>query len=235
MGRCESVLRFMGRKGDKKSECKLSNGWLRSYEEIKLLLSARNEWSRSYRGINQHPNLPWNFITHGFLDNLRKACFLTISRTWFECSSAFPLFATFLLDDHCCGVRFSSLLMSSNNKPSFMIRFLATQNVQQENQFSERTMHFTAFRSKQRFLGTHCQKPQEIAGVFQGSRIKTVHLQTQDCYNLSLSLSMLSLDGQAIRNANRGSSRKPIRRKAPIFITFERFAGIASNLRFAKR
>ena len=27
-----------------------------------------SEWSRSYREINQHPNLPWNFITHGFLD-----------------------------------------------------------------------------------------------------------------------------------------------------------------------
>ena len=27
-----------------------------------------NEWSRSYREINQHPGLPWNFITHGFLD-----------------------------------------------------------------------------------------------------------------------------------------------------------------------
>ena len=27
-----------------------------------------NEWPRSYREINQHPSLPWNFITHGFLD-----------------------------------------------------------------------------------------------------------------------------------------------------------------------
>ena len=27
-----------------------------------------NEWSRSYREINRHPSLPWNFITHGFLD-----------------------------------------------------------------------------------------------------------------------------------------------------------------------
>ena len=27
-----------------------------------------NEWSRSYREINQHPSLPWNSITHGFLD-----------------------------------------------------------------------------------------------------------------------------------------------------------------------
>ena len=33
-----------------------------------MLLSAGNEWSRSYREINQHPNLPSNFITHGFLD-----------------------------------------------------------------------------------------------------------------------------------------------------------------------
>ena len=35
---------------------------------IKLLLSAGNECSRSYREINQHPSLLWNFITHGFLD-----------------------------------------------------------------------------------------------------------------------------------------------------------------------
>ena len=35
----------------------------------KLLLSARkNEWSRSYRVTKQHPSLPWNFMTHGFLD-----------------------------------------------------------------------------------------------------------------------------------------------------------------------
>ena len=44
-------------KGDNNSECKLSNGWSRSYKVMKL---------RSYREINQHPNLPWNFITHGF-------------------------------------------------------------------------------------------------------------------------------------------------------------------------
>ena len=43
----------------------------------------------------------------------------------------------------------------------------------------------------------------------------------------------LCLDGQAIRNANRGDSRESIRRKTPIFITCERFARIASNLRFA--
>ena len=54
-------------KGDKNSEWKLSNGWSRSYREIKLLLQE-NEWSRSYREMNQHPSLPWNFITHGFLD-----------------------------------------------------------------------------------------------------------------------------------------------------------------------
>ena len=26
------------------------------------------DWSRSYKEVNQHPSLPWNFITHGFLD-----------------------------------------------------------------------------------------------------------------------------------------------------------------------
>ena len=33
-----------------------------------MLLSAGHEWSRSYRVTNQHPNLPWNFVTHGLLD-----------------------------------------------------------------------------------------------------------------------------------------------------------------------
>ena len=55
-------------KGDENSECKLSNGWSRSYREIKPLRSAGNEWSRSCKEINRHPSLPWNFITHGFLD-----------------------------------------------------------------------------------------------------------------------------------------------------------------------
>ena len=41
--------------------------WLRSYKEIKLLLSS-GKWVRSYRVTNQHPSLPSNFITHGFLD-----------------------------------------------------------------------------------------------------------------------------------------------------------------------
>ena len=27
-----------------------------------------NEWPRSCRETNQHLSLPWNFITHGFLD-----------------------------------------------------------------------------------------------------------------------------------------------------------------------
>ena len=42
-----------------------------------------------------------------------------------------------------------------------------------------------------------------------------------------------NLDGLAIRNANRGDSRESIRRKPRIFIMIERFARIASNLRFA--
>ena len=46
---------------------------------IKLLLSAENEWSRSCREINQHPNLPWNFITHGILTPPRFLSFLQTS------------------------------------------------------------------------------------------------------------------------------------------------------------
>ena len=58
------VVKF---KGDNKiSECKLSNGWSRSYKVIKLLFPQGNEWSRSYREINQHPSLPRNFITMDF-------------------------------------------------------------------------------------------------------------------------------------------------------------------------
>ena len=55
-------------KGDKISECRLSNGWSRSYKVIKLFFLHGNEWSRSYGEIDQHLNLPWNVITHGFLD-----------------------------------------------------------------------------------------------------------------------------------------------------------------------
>ena len=70
MGRCERVLRSWVAKfkGDQNSECKLSNGRSQSNKVIKLLFSAGNEWSRSYREITQHPSRPWNFITHGFLD-----------------------------------------------------------------------------------------------------------------------------------------------------------------------
>ena len=73
LGRCEErVLHFMGcevQEGDAKSEGKLSNGRSRSYKETKLLLFAGNERSQSWQGDkSQHPNLPWNFMTHGFLD-----------------------------------------------------------------------------------------------------------------------------------------------------------------------
>ena len=44
------------------------------------------------------------------------------------------------------------------------------------------------------------------------------------------SLDTQSLDGLAIRNANRGDSRESIRRKTPVFVTCERFSRIASNL-----
>ena len=32
-----------------------------------FFLQENDRW-RSYREINQHPSLPWNFVTHGFLD-----------------------------------------------------------------------------------------------------------------------------------------------------------------------
>ena len=36
-------------------------------EVTRWTASFCNERLRSYREINQHPSLPWNFITHGFL------------------------------------------------------------------------------------------------------------------------------------------------------------------------
>ena len=46
-------------------------------------------------------------------------------------------------------------------------------------------------------------------------------------------LILRTLDGPAIRNANRGDSRESIRRRNPISTTFEQVARIASDLRFA--
>ena len=34
----------------------------------RVLRSACFQWGKRDREINQHPNLPWNYITHGFLD-----------------------------------------------------------------------------------------------------------------------------------------------------------------------
>ena len=72
------------------------------------------------------------------------------------------------------------------------------------------------------------------------SAIKMLHQMPVWVVVAALGL-VLSLDGPAIRNANRGDSRESIRAnrfagmKSPIlkFITCERFARIASNLRFA--
>ena len=41
-------------KGDKTSECKLSNGWSRSYKEVKLLISAGNMSAREVTGLVAH-------------------------------------------------------------------------------------------------------------------------------------------------------------------------------------
>ena len=56
-------------------EMKNQNGscQMRGHEVTRRLkcffqILRENERSRSYREIIQHPNLPWNFITHGFLD-----------------------------------------------------------------------------------------------------------------------------------------------------------------------
>ena len=55
-------------KGEKHLERKLSNGQSRSYKVTKLLLSAGKCVVAKFQGDKSDPNLPWNFITHGFLD-----------------------------------------------------------------------------------------------------------------------------------------------------------------------
>ena len=40
----------------------------REVTEMNCFFLQKYERSRSHREINQHPSLPWNFITHGFLD-----------------------------------------------------------------------------------------------------------------------------------------------------------------------
>ena len=62
-----SVLWVAKLKGDKNSECKLSNGCREVTGRYICFFLQENEWSRSYMEINQHPSLPWDFMTHGFL------------------------------------------------------------------------------------------------------------------------------------------------------------------------
>ena len=64
-----SISRVAKLQGDKNAEWKLPNGRSRSYREKKTCFSLHeNEISRSYRVTNQHLDLPWNFVTHAFLD-----------------------------------------------------------------------------------------------------------------------------------------------------------------------
>ena len=58
--------RKSGAKGSKKSECKLSNGRSRSYKVINCFFLQGNQWSRSYREINQHPSLPGTLLPIDF-------------------------------------------------------------------------------------------------------------------------------------------------------------------------
>ena len=55
VGKGSSVSWVAKFKGDENSECKLSNGWLRSYKVIRLLLLQGNEWSRSHSEEFQKP------------------------------------------------------------------------------------------------------------------------------------------------------------------------------------
>ena len=63
--RCERVLHF---KGDKTSQIQVVVAKLQGEKNCFFFFLQENKWSRSYRVTNQHPNLPWHFMTHGFLD-----------------------------------------------------------------------------------------------------------------------------------------------------------------------
>ena len=59
--------------GDKNSECKLSNGWWQNCWQLQPLLFFREyEWSQIYREMKEHPCLPGDMLTRGFLDPLRS-------------------------------------------------------------------------------------------------------------------------------------------------------------------
>ena len=62
------VAKFID-KGDSISECKLSKWVVAKLQgDETALFCGKNERSRRYRVTNQHPGLPLNFMTHGFLD-----------------------------------------------------------------------------------------------------------------------------------------------------------------------
>ena len=63
-----------------------------------------DEWSRSHRATNQHPNLPWNLVTHGFLASACAGLLVTNRAKIGPCdgphlrpgqSSAFSAFSAF--------------------------------------------------------------------------------------------------------------------------------------------
>ena len=55
--------------GHRDSECKAVKWVVAKLQGDKTASFCRkDERMRSYRVTNQHPNLPWNFMTHGFLD-----------------------------------------------------------------------------------------------------------------------------------------------------------------------
>ena len=72
MGRCERVLCFMGREGKGRQIIRMEAiKWAVAKlhgDKLPAFFLWERKWSRSYRVTNQHPNLPWGFMTHGFLD-----------------------------------------------------------------------------------------------------------------------------------------------------------------------
>ena len=66
LGRCEGVLHLHGSRSLKEitlqnGSCQMGGREVTGRQNHFFL--QKDEWSRSYREINRHPNLPWNFIT----------------------------------------------------------------------------------------------------------------------------------------------------------------------------
>ena len=94
---------------------------------------------------------------------------------------------------------------------------------------SPRTFHWFLLRALAGIMSCFEISFLQVQNNRRVSNVPQVHLPSKTKLNKN---TLQKLNGPAIRNANRSDSRESIRRKRPIFIMFERFAQITSNLRF---